>query len=214
MLRITFVALSFGAVLVGPGNLSAAFVPAGLNPGDSYHLMIVTAGSRDGTSSVAADYDAFVQAQANQSGLTSGVVWKAIVSTETVDARDHALVEAPVYLLNNYLFANDITDMWNGLDDAEHGGIRNQFGQLNTWLVHTGTRTDGTAGETAFLGHGGGLNWFGNSNTQSSEGWIRSGTMYSSSSGAVYGLSEKLTVPGPVPVEPTSWSRIKLLMNH
>ena len=78
-------------------------VPDGLQPGDMYHLVFVTEGTRDATSTDIADYNAFVQAEAERPGAITenfGIEWFAIGSTATVDARDNAVVEAPVYLLD------------------------------------------------------------------------------------------------------------------
>ena len=56
-----------------------------LNPGDTYHLVFVTEGTRDATSTDIADYNAFVKAEAERPGATTenlGINWFAIGSTQ------------------------------------------------------------------------------------------------------------------------------------
>ena len=56
-----------------------------------YHLVLVTEGTRDATSSDIADYNAFVQAEAERDGAVTqnfGIDWFVIASTATVHARD------------------------------------------------------------------------------------------------------------------------------
>ena len=73
---------------------AVVLTPAGLSPGDKYHLVFLTAGVRDATSSVIGDYNDFVTTEA--ASLTSdllaagfpGVTWKVIGSTADDDARD------------------------------------------------------------------------------------------------------------------------------
>ena len=92
------------AIAVATASARATVVvPDGLQAGDMYHLVFVTEGTRDATSIDIADYNAFVQAEAERSGATTenfGIDWFAIGSTAMVDARDNAVVEAPVYLLD------------------------------------------------------------------------------------------------------------------
>ena len=69
--------------------------------GDTYHLAFVTLGTRNGISADIGDYNTFVQGAADAAGIgvTESVTWKAIGSTATVDAKDNAVVSAPVYNL-------------------------------------------------------------------------------------------------------------------
>ena len=66
-------------------------VPAGLSPGEDYHVIFVTSGTTDALSSDIATYDAFAQAHADAAGIGTsiGVDWLAIVSTSSVSARTH-----------------------------------------------------------------------------------------------------------------------------
>lgn len=87
--------LVIATVLAATSARAEVFVPPGLNPGDEYHLVFVTEGTRDATSHDIADHNAFVQAEAEREGATTedfGIHWFAIGSTATVNARDNALV--------------------------------------------------------------------------------------------------------------------------
>lgn len=101
-------AITFG------GNIP---VPPDSNPGDSYQLVFVSSVGRDATSSNLQDYDLHVQQLADLAGIgvTEGVTWSAIGSTESVNARDHAIVSAPVYNMNMEKVADGFADMWDGL---------------------------------------------------------------------------------------------------
>lgn len=94
-------------------------VPPGLNPGDSYYLAFVTADTISGTSTAIADYNAFVQSQANAAGLGiiagSPVTWKAAVSTPTTSAvANLGLGNAPIYRLDGVQIATGDSDLWDG----------------------------------------------------------------------------------------------------
>ena len=88
--------------------------------GDTYHLAFVTSTTTNATSTDIGYYDAFVQAAADAAGIgaTTGVTWYAIASTATVDAKDNAVVSAPVYNMSTNmlpeLVAINASDMWNG----------------------------------------------------------------------------------------------------
>lgn len=185
---------------------ASIIVPAGLNPGDTYHLAFVTKGIRNATSASIADYNAFVQAEAAQnpslSGTDVGVTWRAIASTNFVHARDNALVEAPVYLLNGTTkIADGYTDMWDGSIDAPF--ILDQFADSFPWPapgVWTGSTPFGTKWQGSTLGSStvmvGG-------DHATDGGWLYQGVAPRSGSRYFYALSEELTVPTAVP-EPAS----------
>ena len=101
---------------------ASVFVPAGLQPGDMYHLAFVTAGARDATSTMIGDYNVFVRSQAAMNsaltGTDMGVMYNAIASTSDDIARVNALVAAPVYLLDGTKIADGFDDMWDGDIDA------------------------------------------------------------------------------------------------
>lgn len=100
-------------------------VPTSLPPGQQYRLAFVTAGIRDATSTNIADYDAFVQAEANTEAALSSISWQVIGSTATVSARDHTGTApadypgVPIFLLNDVKLVDDYADLWDGsLDTA------------------------------------------------------------------------------------------------
>ena len=79
------------AVLSTSVNASLV-VPAGLSPGDKYHVIFVSSTTRDATSSDIADYDAHVQAAEDAAGIGNTIGlngWLAVGSTTTIDAIDH-----------------------------------------------------------------------------------------------------------------------------
>lgn len=96
-------------------------LPTSLNPGDSYRLAFITSTTRDAASTQIADYNAFVQAAANNMPalVALGTNWTAIASTSTVDARDNTSTNPTfatgerIFLLNDTLVANDYSDLWD-----------------------------------------------------------------------------------------------------
>ena len=108
-------ALAIAVLFLTPATTYASiFVPDGLSPGDTYHFAFVTSGYTNAASSNIADYNSFVNQQAELSGATTetwGINWYAIGSTETVDARDNAAVNAAVYLLNGTQVETGFNDM-------------------------------------------------------------------------------------------------------
>lgn len=99
---------------------ATAQVPPGLNPGDSYRILVVTQAMRDATSANIADYDAFVQADVAASPLASiSTNWRALASTPGVEAYAHTETDpnnqgVPVYLPNGIKITDDYNDLWDG----------------------------------------------------------------------------------------------------
>ena len=195
LLLLSFVGLT--------SNASAAFVPAGLNAGDTYQLAFVTRDFRNATSTVIADYNAFVQAQAALNplftGTDIGITWSAIVSTASVDAKDNAPVFAPVYRFDGTLISTNGPTIYSGSLNAPVS--LTQFGSSQSdSFVWTGSNQFGveTPGPLGSAGPRVGLK------DASNQFWA---TFTASSNGTLhplYALSGVLTVPGsPVP-EPAS----------
>jgi hypothetical protein len=119
-----------------------------------------------------------------------------------VDARDNALVVAPVYLLNGTQLATGFNDMWDGalLNPIDI----NQFGlrQVND-SVWTGSNISGIGtfslgfGFAAGVGHTGPLS--------NATDWIAWQLAGSNTSHPLYALSSLLSVPVP---EPSSWALV------
>lgn len=142
--------LALGAVLVlspSPCHAAPITVPTGLSPGDQYYLAFVTSGTRDATSTNIADYDTFVNAQADGSGYpdVAAITWRAIGSTPTVNANVHlGLLEYPIYLLDGVTkVADGASDMWDGSLDAPINLTEAAGSPVGTLDVWTGTNSAG-----------------------------------------------------------------------
>jgi hypothetical protein len=194
-------ALVFCASLLSPLRAFAVLVvPPGLSPGDTFQWVFVSTGERDALSSDINDYNAFVQAQANLNPDLAGITFKAIGSTLTVDARDNALVSAPVYRLDGVNVATGFADMWDGSLNAAISV--NQFNQaivVANSAVHTGSDNAGIKHTHRYLGttigvSGGTLVVIGGDALSSAGNWIFTGQTSSDGAKHYYGLSEVLTV--------------------
>lgn len=195
--KITMIAL----LLMTANSAHAVVVPVGLNPGDTYQLAFVTAGTRNAISSSIGTYNTFVQDEADLAGsLAAGASWSVIGSTETTNARDNAVVSGPVYLLDgSTIIANDFTDMWNGDIDAPIN--IDQFGNtVVSASVFTGTDTFGFSHAFGFLAAFPAGNIVGQV-ADADAGWINDGANTRTDSLRFYALSDVLTV---VP-EPSSF---------
>ena len=105
-------------VLLLPGTLQAGVVinplAWGLNPGDTFRLVVVTAGGTTGVSTSASDYDTFVNSQGLSSITYDGasLQWQAIVGTPSSNPRNDATRFSSqanavrVYNLNGGLVSN------------------------------------------------------------------------------------------------------------
>jgi hypothetical protein len=194
---LLWIALLLAWIAPAAQAVSVPFVPTGLNPGDQYHVAFISFTGRDALSSDIADYNAFVQSQAGQSGAVTenwGVNWFAIASTSTVDAKDNIPVTtAPIYLLSDVRLADDATDLWDG--SIQNLLSVNQFGVFDSsQVVWTGTQSDGTALLTAQLGTSDPRQ--GLSGVTDSQ-WVSFGTESAGTARAFYAVSEVLTVPEP-----------------
>ena len=141
----------------------ARTIPPGVGPGDPYHLLFVTSQKREGTSPVIDHYNDFVNQVADDGGIGPNAFsvfgdpmqWYAVASTETVNARDNAVVTGAVYRIDGTLVAEDFFDLWDGdvlaPPDANELGL--QLVPLDPMfpdtLVFTGTRGDGTGNQTS-----------------------------------------------------------------
>jgi hypothetical protein len=165
-------------------------------PGDKYHLVFVTRGTTQATSSNIADYDRFVNTEAQRAGsLVAGydVAWFVIGSTVATNAADHALVSAPVYRLDGVLVVTNKTDMW---DSSLQAAIaKDQYNVAHTPSVWTGSTAAGLVNPTRALGV---AEIRIGSAGQVNETWIelqdkKPPTEYRS----IYALSEPLMIPLP-----------------
>lgn len=126
-------------------------VPDGFNPGDSYQVIFVTSKTAGNVPDISY-YDNFVKSAADLAGIgsTIGVTWKAVVSTQTVNAKDHIAASSPTLAVPIFnqageLVAQSLADLWDGQLDNP---IRyDEFSKPiieATSYVWTGTRIDGT----------------------------------------------------------------------
>ena len=130
-------------------------IPPGLGAGDSFHLVFATSNDRrrDGMSGDIQDYNGFVQDAANMAGIgeSEGVSWFAIASTADVNAKENAIVSAPVFTTRGYttdntqmeMVALGAEDMWDG--SIEHNIDWDEFGELVLFDTWTGSLPNGLA---------------------------------------------------------------------
>lgn len=164
---------SFGALLAYSLNAQAQVIvrqPPNLEPGEEYRLMFLTSEFRDATSSEIEDYNEFVQLVADDSPEVGSwnLEWKAIVSTDDVDARDNTETNAanelgvPIYGVHGQILASNYNVLWNPADNLDNRFSMNVT-ELGTALflirpdddalyAWTGTDLDGTAYVTSDRG--------------------------------------------------------------
>ena len=152
-------------------------VPSGLSAGDTYHLVFVSSTTRNAVSADITDYDAHVQAAADNAAISIGVgsaigniLWSAIGSTATVDAKTHIGVSGPVFRLDGLQVATGEADLF-GTTLINPINI-NENEQTFDTATYTGTLLSGLKHPTANLGATDAR--FGRSNLTGS-GWINDG---------------------------------------
>ena len=171
-----------------------------------YHLVFVTDGTRDATSSNINDYNTFVTNQVTGSlqateltnaGFNLGTItWKAIGSTGSVAARDNtgtnpSSTGVPIYLIDGNRVANNNGDLWDGSILTPINRTQNDSPNIVS-EVWTGTSNKGTADFS--------LGSFPSDKGSSSvvDGrWIADGGGLPSTSLRLYSMSSVLTVPTP-----------------
>lgn len=205
-------------IFFSDAKASSVYLPAGLGSGENYQLVFVTQGTHNGTSPDISIYNDFVNSQANLSGSITasiGALWFAVVSTPSVDARDNALISAPLFLLDGTQVATGFMDLWDGTLMANIN--LTQFGaappldlQFNLPLVWTGTMKSGEgATDNQQLGGSQASYVVGRTDMPLNSGeWVRTGATTPSREFAFYAISEVLTVPA-VP-EPSTWAMMIL----
>ena len=184
---------------------NAAFIPVGLNPGDTYQLAFVTSTRRDATSFDIDDYNDFVQAAADTAAL--GGVWKAIASTPFVDARDNAVVDITsngVFNMGGEQVASGFGDMWDG--DLSNPISYDEYGVNTISEVWTGSTSSGFGDPGLELGSLAGFsdNMTSGLSTVSGSDWVQRVNQDGFQQLTLYGLSEVLTVTA-VPEPAVIW---------
>ncbi|GBL15072.1 hypothetical protein MTo_02382 [Microcystis aeruginosa NIES-1211] len=223
------VALAATLGTAGAAQAALVVVPTDLLPGAQYRLVFVTAGTRDAASLDIGPYNTFVTNQAT--GGTPGIdtaldtalngagfdlntiTWKAIGSTESIDARDNtgtnpSSTGVPIYLIDGNRVANNNADFWDG--SLQHR-INLQPNDVTTSadFVWTGSSSNGTGYDSSQLGGLYSQYVVVGRADQTTNQWITYSSPDYFSNYRLYAMSSMLTVPGnqpaPVPVpEPAS----------
>ena len=188
--------------------LDWALKPSGLVAEDKFRLLFTTHTGRAPTSTDIADYNTYIQSQANAGSAHSAIKpyasgFRVVGSTAADDARDNTSTPytddapgVPIYWLNGNKVADDYQDFYDGTWANENtptrrdGAVRFPSGGF----VWTGSRTDGTAHATTPFGansvEAGRLNGAGGPLNAS-------GSFANTGTGApYYALSEVFTVAG------------------
>lgn len=193
-------AVGLALVVLGKKQSTVADIPVpeGLQPGDTYHLLINTSTFTNALSSSIEYYNNHVQTAADFAGIGSseGVTWKAIASTETIDARVNAVVgaEVPVYNTRSagmQKIADGFNDLWDGTIDSFPA--YNEFGSFNGVDPWTGSTPNGLRATGSTLGDISGTAWCGRP-TRLDGQWLTIIQPSTTLSLTVYALSEELTV--------------------
>ena len=178
--------------------------PPGLQPGQQFRIVFVTAATTSATSRSLSTYDAVVSGDAAAGGLAtyngSPVIWEAIGSTPTVNAITRLPADGvPLFLPDGSLVAPTGAALWNTLSTPLiHPIIEHANGVMDSGhFAWTGTDPTGVGQFLNELGRGrvgtGG-------DTFADSSWVDTG--FSSSGGVarpLYGFSSVLTVPVPEP---------------
>ncbi len=204
------IAIVLLAVLSGTHLMGAVIPPAGLAPGSQYQLIFVTADPHSAVSTDIGTYNAFVTSEAALGvpfGLPSGVTWKAVASTSTVDANVNAPSGTlPVYnTAGEEVTAPGVGIYTGALDHIvgfdQFGGVATEAQANNVW---TGSDFHGFGIAQATLG-GGGNGEVGQFAVDST--WLQFAQQPQAAevtfSRPFYALSTAITVPIPEPASST-----------
>jgi len=198
----------FIIAIVSTSVNASLVVPASLNPGDSYHVVFVSSTTGSPLSSDINYYDTHVQNAADAAGIGTsiGLTWRAIVSTETVDAKTHlgSLFSnkntIPIFNQHGELVASSFNDMWDGL--LINDIFYDEYGDENRSYTYTGTNMSGLADDP--LGVSGGNFTYGNP-TKRGYNWVDMGSYNTLYDRPFYGMSAETTVAGVVPIPAAVW---------
>jgi hypothetical protein len=175
-------------------------IPEGVQPGQTFQLAFLTQGVIDAQSSDIDVYNDFVATAATTAGLSvvngQPVVWTAIFSTASVDARDNTPQTSPVYdvlgqliLAIPYgLFADAPNFLENPINTTEYGDV------LASAYVWTGSNWDGTSNLGFSLGPDAQFVAIGNSSSIFPT-WLNTAYWVSGAPLHLYALSSPITVP-------------------
>ena len=191
---------ALAAIAAGTASAGPIATPTGLNPGDQFRFVFVTTTTTFATSSDLSTYDNIVSSDAT--GYTYGgisPIWKAIVSSATIDAKDHIGLQSssvvPLYTVNGTKVSGG--NLWSGaLLNPIQVMIDGNTYEATVWTgtnANTGGRSDAGINRVVY-----GMATYTNSV------WCTdSSTQYTYLPFPIYGISEVLTVPSAVP-EPST----------
>ena len=142
---------------------SWSLVPAGLNVGDSFRLLLVTSTIWNARSTVISEYDSHVQ-DAVAAGHTDiqaySLHFRALASTETVNALDHTGTThttsdpgLPIYWLDGNKVADDYSNFYDGTWDSNAPTQEDGTAPASEVEVYTGSNDDGTIFARRYLGN-------------------------------------------------------------
>jgi hypothetical protein len=143
-LRLAPVAVAM-TILSAVPLLAGVVLPTDLATGSQYQLAFITAGRRTALITDIADYNAFVnqEAQASSSQVVRNAAWSAIASTDAIDAINNARTypDIPIYDTQGHRIADNGADLWDGTLATPI--YYDQSGNLLDALAWTGTNRNG-----------------------------------------------------------------------
>jgi len=171
------------------------WVPTGVNPGETYHLVFVTSTSYQATATAIGTYDGYADTQGDTlTGSPYGdVTWLCIGSTGA-SAVTHVNISGPVYRLDDVKVADGSADFWaQPLDSAistDDTGD-NLVDLVWTGITQTGAPDTGNELGKATPRHG--------DSGLSDWQWAFKATATKTDENNIYAISEALTAPDQVP---------------
>jgi hypothetical protein len=153
--------ISLGVLSVS-GTASATLIEsiAALEEGAMYRVLFVTSGLTTALSSDIVDYNTFVSTAADSGSVTGslGLTWKALASTDDVNAQDNTGItygdNSLITMFNTYgqIVVSTGSDLWNGL--LVNPLSYDEDGLSAHGEVWTGTNRFGIKSYNQFLGQG------------------------------------------------------------
>jgi len=174
-----------------------------LGAGDRFPLVFVTSPQNEVDSAWSiAQLNTYVNKVANNTdGYTGSVVaslgatWYGIGSDTAVDARNNAVVSAPVYRVDGVRIATGRSDLWDGSIENTIDVTEQNTAYTYTTVVRTGSNSDGTAATYPFGVPGNRISR--GRTTYTDAFWIAGGSENDSVRRGAYAVSEEIHVVNP-----------------
>ena len=207
------------APAAGEVPVTWGLAPSGLIPGAKFRLLLVTSTGRNGRPAATLPYDRHVRSAAS-SGRAAlepfGAGFRALVSTETDDARDHTATTfstsdpgVPIYWVGGARVAADYRELYGGSWDSNEPRDENGDLVAADIRVFTGSESDGTKAAGGFhIGHPDADVRSGSPGKNGSE--MSDGLLGSKTSARLYGLSAVFTL---APAPSTMLERVATVVN-